>query len=438
MPLSAPDLMSSIFSNDRSPGRPLHAVRIGPLPMKTTDAVPFEPPVEPAARRRTSIWAMHHSVHCSIIGTCLSAGELRRLLIKLEIPDAAAADDHALHKQAVSLASRPQGGAKLIQKALDRRHDAAIKRCARIKDDAGLLEYWEEALRSGDIPGAYWAVLSHPLATDALMRRAFGDVHMLSHMIGAANRADIRRLRQLEEENTTLSSKLESQQSQLRDGFTARDARIRVLNEALSRALAQAPAVAGHEDDDAAAAREALADLDRRLNRELARCTRLEVRLATASAATAEAERRCKQTEQENRDLRNELAVVEAQFEAWLAQGREAPEGSSIADLGNSSLGGVAVLYVGGRAHQVPQLKTAVERAGGVFLYHDGGLEHSSALLPGLISRAVCATLPVDCVSHEAMGVVKRLCRQTGKPFIPLRTSSLASLVAGLATMAAP
>ena len=80
-------------------------------------------------------------------------------------------------------------------------------------------------------------MLSHPAATDAIMRRAFGDVHMLSHMVGAANRADIRRLRQLEEDNAALSAKLEAQQRQLRDGFTARDDKIRLLNEALSRAL---------------------------------------------------------------------------------------------------------------------------------------------------------------------------------------------------------
>jgi hypothetical protein len=432
----APGLMSSIFTNERQSGRPLlDALRHGPLPMKTpTDVLPFESPPEPASRRRTSIWGMHHSVHCSIIGTCLSAGELRRLLIKLGVAGAADADDHTLHKQAVSLAGRPQDGGKLIQKALDRRHEAAIKQCAKIKDDAGLLAYWEDALGRGDIPGAYWAVLSHPLATDAIMRRAFGDVHMLSHMVGAANRADIRRLRQLEDENAALAGKLELQQRQLRDGFTARDARIRLLNEALSRALAQAPTAAEHKGDDVAAARDALVDLDRRLSREIGRRERLDARLAAMTEASAEAEHRRKQAEQENCELRHELARAEAQLDAWLAQGREAnPESGVMPELG-----GMSVLYVGGRTHQVPQLKTAVERAGGVFLYHDGGIEHSTALLPGLISRAVCAALPVDCVSHDAMGTVKRLCRQAGKPFVPLRTSSLASLVSGLATLRRP
>jgi hypothetical protein len=101
---------------------------------------------------------MHQSVHCSIIGTCLSSAELRRLMLKLAVEGAATADDRTLHKQGVALASRPQGGAKFIQKALDRRHEMAIKLCAKLKDEAALTGYWEDALRRGDIPGAYWAV----------------------------------------------------------------------------------------------------------------------------------------------------------------------------------------------------------------------------------------------------------------------------------------
>lgn len=66
-------------------------------------------------------------------------------------------------------------------------------------------------------PGAYWAALSHPATNDVLLREIFADVHMLSHLVGAANRADIRRLRQLEDENTELQAKVGRQQQQQRD-----------------------------------------------------------------------------------------------------------------------------------------------------------------------------------------------------------------------------
>jgi hypothetical protein len=437
----APDLLLNVFSIERTPGAA--SVRGGRISFRLRGAEDFAVPAPPASRRRTPLCDLHPSVHCSIIGTCLSAAELRRLMIKLGVLDAVSADDHALHKHAVSLAARPQDGGKLIHKALDRRHETAIRQCAKLNDESGLLQYWQDALARGDIPGAYWAVLSHPAATDAVMRRAFGDVHMLSHMVGAANRADIRRLRRLEEENEAFAARLESQQRHLRDGFAARDAKIKLLSEALSRALAQAPASPTLAGDDAAAARDALADIGGRLDREIAKRERLEARVERMTVALTEAERRRDTAEGDIKRLHEELTLVEAQLGNWLARdtgdcdpGQVGAEGAEPeAAPAMPELSGALVLYVGGRPHQVPQLKAMVERAGGVFLYHDGGIEHASAMLPGLVSRAGCAAVPVDCVSHHAMGIVKRLCRQADKPFLPLRTSSLASLLAGLATL---
>jgi hypothetical protein len=419
----ASDLLSNIFAHGLEQRAAVFPRSM--IPMKSREpgealGADFAPP---ASRKRTAIWDMHHSMHCSIIGTCLSSAEIRRLLIKLGVHGAESAYDHDLHKQGVTLAGQAHGGGKFIQKALDRRHQAAISQFAKADDEGALRQLWDDAVKRGDIPGAYWAVLSHPAATDAVMRKVFGDVHMLSHMVGAANRADIRRLCQLEHENAALSAKVELQQRQLRDGSVERDNKIRLLNEALSRAFAQAPPSAERTDDNVRAAEAALIDLDRRLSREVARRERLESRLEAATAAVSQAERARQEAEGECERLRRELSLVEAQITGWFgeAQGPLGPQ-----------LGGVQVLYVGGRAHQVPQLKAAVERAGGKFLYHDGGIEYGMALLPGLVSRADCAVFPIDCVSHDAIGILKRQCRQSAKPFIPLRTSSLASLLSGL------
>jgi hypothetical protein len=52
--------------------------------------------------------------------------------------------------------------------------------------------------------------------------------------------------------------------------------------------------------------------------------------------------------------------------------------------------------------------------------------------LAGLTSRADVVLFPVDCVSHDAALMVKRLCRQTGKRFIPLRSATTTSFHAAL------
>jgi uncharacterized protein DUF2325 len=66
------------------------------------------------------------------------------------------------------------------------------------------------------------------------------------------------------------------------------------------------------------------------------------------------------------------------------------------------------------------------------FLHHDGCIEERGGLLPGLVSRADAVLFPVDCVSHAAISRVKRLCRQGGKPLVPLRGTGLAPFFAAL------
>ena len=48
------------------------------------------------------------------------------------------------------------------------------------------------------------------------------------------------------------------------------------------------------------------------------------------------------------------------------------------------------------------------------------------------MSQANLVVFPVDCISHHAARVAKQLCRQAGKRFIPLRSASVASLLAAL------
>jgi hypothetical protein len=415
----ATSLLSGIFSAANQPRR-------GALsdfaPVKA-DAANLAPSLQ---RRRTMIWDLHHSMHCSVIGTCLSTSELRRVLVKVNAIGAEAADDHDLHMLGVMLAGRPDAGAKVLQKALDRRHEIHIKQFSRAKDAEALTAMWDDALKRGDIPGAYWALLTHPTATDDLAKRVFGDVHMLSHLVGASNRADIRRLRILEEEKAALTTKVERQQRQLREGFVERDATIRRLNEMLARTIARVDADDG--DEYFCATRGAMAELERRLDREILRRERLEQRLAILTGALKSAEHERDRAKHESQILSKELTGIEARTERLFADDGATP-------TNELNLSGLTALYVGGRANQLPQFRALVERAGGNFLHHDGGIEHSAALLPGLISRANWILFPIDCVSHDAMSVIKRVCKQSGKPYIPLRTSSLTCLFSGLADL---
>jgi hypothetical protein len=259
------------------------------------------------------------------------------------------------------------------------------------------------------------------------VKQAFGDVHMLSHLVGAANRADIRRLRELEQQNAVLADKIERQQRRLQEGFVARDRTIQRLNEMLAASdRAESPPAPTPNAEEAADG--ALRDLNRRLAREIARRERSEARASELSAALQKSDDALQRGERRTETIERELESIEAHLAA-LAE----PSTAGSADALDVS--GITVLYVGGRAHQAPQIKGLIEGAGGRFLHHDGGIEQSSTLLPGLIGRADRVLFPIDCVSHEAVATIKRVCRALGRGYEPLRTASLACVLAALLRM---
>ena len=381
----------------------------------------------PQTPRRSRIWELAETLHCSIVGTCLSNAELRHALARLGVNGIEAADDHELHVVGVMLAGHRDAGAKLLQRALDRRHAVAIKQYAKARDEDALRQLWDASMRSGDIPGAYWALLSHAAATEAIVKKAFQDVHMLSHLVGAANRADIRRLRQLEEEKGALTEKLHRQQQQLRDGFTSRDETIRQLNKLLAdHHSAGEPAANPADCREEDGARRVIADLNRKLGQETTRRERLEQRLNAMSDGMRTLEASFQAVQGERDALRREIESLEDHIAGLLQPATG--DGKAALDLSTRT-----ILYVGGRPNQIPQLKALVERTGARFLHHDGGIEHSSSLLPGLISRADVLLFPIDCISHDAVATLKRLCRQLEKPYLPLRAASLATLASSLA-----
>lgn len=370
---------------------------------------------EPA--RRARIWEFNTNLHCSIIGTCLSTNELRHTLKKLGLvaPDST---DHELHGAAVSLAGRHDRAAKLLNKALDERHRLTINQFARVHTESEVRGLWHYAVKRGDIPGAYWAALTHPASTQAVIREAFGEVHMLSHLVGAANRADIRRLCQLEAENAALQDRLERQQIALRDAVVSRDTCIQELRQALAQRIASEPCTVA---DDGSVLRQVVADLERRLASEMRRSVALDERLNEAKAALV-AERSARAVvERDRAALRRELQAIDASVLA-ACDGEAAPP----------KLDGTTLLYVGGRPHQVAHLRAVAERSGARFLHHDGGIEHHLNLLAGLTSQADVVVFPVDCISHHAAQVAKTQCQQADKRFVPLRSASVTSLLAAL------
>jgi Uncharacterized protein conserved in bacteria (DUF2325) len=395
-----------------------------------------------APGRRRKLWELDTRLHCSVVGTCLSLGDLRRIERQLDIEPSKNLTELSVHGNFVVWAGQAGPAARRMHKLLDRRYTAAIRRFGGAVGGGELAALWEASLKDGDIPGPYWALLTHSDASNGLVMQAFGHVHMLSHLVGAANRADIRRLMAIEDERDALAEAVALAKRRLterdRDVVRLLDrhaAEVRDLTGRLSAAqsaeqrLQQAEArLRSFEAGETH--RTLAADLDRARHQLAAAARQVQETQRLIATLTGD-NARLSQTTQRSEAMVGALA---AECEAMERMLREhlATTSDDEASTRAIDLCGRRIVYVGGRGCTIPHLRALVERFGGVFLHHDGGLAEQPGRLDGLLGRGDAVFCPIDCVSHDACLRAKRFCRRRSTAFVPLRTDSLSSFIQGL------
>ncbi len=389
-----------------------------------------------APTRRIKLWELDQRFHCMVIGTCFTLKELRRIARRAGIGIEAEMSDYELHHSFVQVAGDPVFSAKLLNKSLDRKFETVVKRFSACTSADELRSRWDQAAAAGDITGAFWALITHPLAGTALRQRVYGEVHMLSHLAGHAHHSAQNELATLKRRVFELKGALE---------VVAETSRVRIKQmERRAEVLAQR----GHRVDtlerELAAARAQLAALE---SGETLAQLRMEkealaqaIELASQRAEKAEHELR----EWTNLALSNvpapraHIRVVTEEVSDGQPVGRCAPTCDAIkaGDCPGADLCGRRVLYVGGRNRQVAHFRALVAQRNGELLHHDGGLSESATRLTAMLQSADAVLCPVDCVSHDACLRIKRICKRAAKRFVPLRSASLSAFIAGLQEIA--
>ncbi len=373
---------------------------------------------KPAATKagRRKIWDLSDGWHCSIVGTCLSLRDLRALGRKLALePKPGFPVDYQLHGHFVGHAATRNKTSKFLNSLLDRKHASAIRRLTKASSPDDLTRAWEEALEAGDIPGPFWALMSHPDTPVRLAERMFADVHMLSHLVGASNRADIRRLNELEENLAQAREDRDRERRQHAERMAEKSRLVGDLEERLA------------ESTGGGMRQIRVADLN------LAEFDTAETDAILAENKTLRAELDSRDREIERMramidGLHDEAAEVEHALNNMHPVANDADDMPTDAP----DLAGRCILYVGGRPQSVNRYRQLLHNWNAELLHHDGGQEKSIHELASAIARADTVVFPCDCVSHDAVCNVKKLCRQLMKTYVPLRTSGLAPLVAAL------
>jgi hypothetical protein len=396
---------------------------------------PSDPPLPSAAktlsRLRRKLWELPPNWHCPLIGTCLTVADLRHLAKRGGITEANL-PDYALHALVVDLCGRRTDVAQLLQRFLDQRHALIIQEFAKAKSGQDVLALWQKALDTGNVAGGLWAAWMHPDTYEYEGTKIYGELHMLSHQVGAQARAEKRRLLALEQENTLLRSEAGVMQQNL----AALQGELRTITDLLHAS-------------------------QMKLELQDAQCRRDELALATArqTAASSEVLLRRNETlsqrlmllEQRDADRLDRISELEMQ----LAQARRLPRIAeplpdnlvtdtlprlATAEVPDPSVNvcllGRRVLCIGGRTGLIEHYRRLVEESGGQFIHHDGGQEDNEHRIDAVISGVDVVVCHVGHVSHPAYWRVKNACKQRGLPCLFLKSGGVTSFARHLEQLA--
>ncbi|WP_457325760.1 DUF2325 domain-containing protein, partial [Roseateles sp. P5_E11] len=368
--------------------------------------------------RRRRLWELGSHAHCPVIGVCVPLERVRILARKLLVLQGDE-DDYTLHCSLVTAAARRNAVSESLQKDLEQRFALDVRNAAQAKCRESLMSWWRNRAVQGEIAGALWATLTHARCDEWLEMRVLGQVHMLQHQVGAAQRMDLAAHRELSAEHQALARDYAEVQQRV-TGWSLERAReqqaweqermqFRATQISLQTQLAQAQGQLQHwqaarpDLPEREALRERLAEqlernlaLQREVNR-LASRTPTVADAAEPAAAWAEQEVRVETVKLEHR----------------------------------------VVLCVGGRSGSVPQYRQAVEGCGAQFLHHDGGSEHKPAQLEPQLAAADLVICQTGCISHDAYWRVKDHCKRHGKRCVFVETPSRSAFERALALAAA-
>jgi hypothetical protein len=391
---------------------------------------PMAPAVTTMGSRRRKLWEIPHKFHCPVIGVCFDVEQLRALMAKvMHFPRETT--DFVLHTTAVGACETRSQLADLLHKHMEKRFQLIVRKFSTAKNSEALHALWRSESQSGvDIPGALWAVWTHPACDVQIEQQIYGDIHMIQHQVGSGTRADLGTLKSLRGDNDRLRQQLDEVRVECESIRRERSRETQVLGERVAELRAD---LAGKEAWGANltaqldSLREILPDLKDR--QALAR--RANDAEARATALTAQAA----DFEDEIERLGELLRHAEESIKSLIASDTPCADGSPTSvEVTPESLSGKCILCVGGRSGAVDGYRKEVEQRGGSFLHHDGGLEESLHRIDSALGAADLVICQAGCISHNAYWRVKEQCKRTGKQCLFVKNSGVSSFGRAIST----
>jgi hypothetical protein len=432
----------SLLEAMRSANRSLNKLPAGAQLRSATQAVRKSVDTAPGLKSsRRKLWELPHKLHCPVIGTCLDFAQLQKLAQKAGYKWDAPISEYDLHVSFVGNAEEKNNLSVATHKALDKKYAGHVRRFAKAKTREQLGALWKQCVARGELPGAFWATVTHPRCDADLHTTAYEEVHMLSHQIGAGQRADLKRLTDSETELAALKRDYDALYLRTQQQLVDRERRIHGLEttnlEQADEHRRQSALIEELRKELDALKEKGTHEHISLMEQESKRQER-ELQLARQQSdhwqqVWQTAERRLAQLKSENEEKNAECAALERLLTQYdtscddcdTENCRQCPD-----------LRGRIVLCVGGRNQLINHYRSLVSQCNGRFEHHDGGLEDNVQRLEAKLSSADAVVCAVDCVSHDAYYRLKRFCKRNRKTHVFLRSSGISSFARALENVA--
>jgi len=385
---------------------------------------------------RKKLWQLDSSLHCSVIGTCLSMEELMRFHQKFKLDTDIAETDYELHRYFVHTVSQNNYQSKHVSKYLDKKYQAAVRQFSKIKSNEQLATLWDEAVTNGDIAAAYWALITSPHISEPLNDRVYGEVHMLSHLSGSTTRVDMQQQYQLQQASQKYRQQLKQSHLEIKHKteeakkvtqlLSLQQKRMRLLERKYKSVTARINQP--DKKQDIKQLKRKIDEYESKFILQQNRLSRLEDNAQNWKNLAIQSGDQYLDLKKNHLRQKSELDALEKTVQELLTS--RTPSCSKQQECKN--LCGQCILYVGGRNRQCANFRTVVEQQNGQFIHHDGGLHDGRLRLGSLLKQVDAVFCPLDCVSHEAAYKIKKYCKQHSKKLVWLPRSSLSAFMHGL------
>ncbi len=370
-------------------------------------------------------WEIDDFFRCPVIGTCLNFSEQKKLLKQAGI-SVKRKSGFEIHEVIVQRSDNENSLSTKIDCWLNDKFKSEINQFFDLDEDRFIKE-WKFRFEKGEIDGVLWVAASRPDLSAQTKRTIFGDIHMEMHLSAQQHRQKRQLFLDQQEKIEELIQKYKEATRSIKIIKKEKQKLEQKQAELSTRCIS-------YEKDNS------------RLISELSELKadsligRLQVENQVLQSKLKKLSEKIRNHKDYVKTIKNQKAKLfykyERQHEINVHLSKETEK--LIRQISNDNLientpssfdlGQKRILVVGGMTRIESLYRRLIEEKGGIFEYHDGNLNRGIKKIENQLKRSDLVICPIDCNSHAASSMVKRLSKKYNKTNRILPNSSLHSI----------